>query len=150
MRAFTLLGVLLGISQAFVLPLRAQESDAAQPVASEVAGTGSVTLDVQGTTTESGKQVGVSVDPKDGGASAAGNAAVIGFPMIQNGQWADTDWKVDGSRITGTVKNRDGRIEGTFDGTITATGVSGKFTHVDGRVGLWSWDGPPPRSPGQP
>src|SRR4030095_6253667 len=38
----------------------------------------------------------------------------------------------------------DGSVEGTFEGTLTATGMSGKLTHVDGRTGLWSWEGPPP------
>jgi hypothetical protein len=80
----------------------------------------------------------------------SGAADVVGFPIIDSGQWGDVDWKVNGTQVTGTVKNEKGEVEGTFDGTLTATGVSGKFTHVDGRVGLWSWDGPPPASTTQP
>jgi hypothetical protein len=134
----------LAIMWVFGPPVFGQESDSAQPVALDATGSGQLSLDVQGAAAESNKAVNVTVAPTNGGESRAGSAAVVGFPEIQSGEWAATDWKVNGTQITGTVKNRDGTTEGTFEGTITATGVSGKFTHVDGRVGLWSWDGPPP------
>lgn len=147
MKTVQLAGGLLAAFLVFPPLLRAQDADTAQPVVSDSTQKGTLTLGVQGNAAgESTKQVSVNVSPKEGGPSAVGNADVVGFPVIQNGQWADTDWKVNGSQITGTVKNRDGTTEGTFEGTLTATGVSGKFTHVDGRVGLWSWSGPPPGS----
>lgn len=123
----------------FLAPIRAHGGDTAEP-----AEKGTLAVGVQSTAVESTKQLSVNVARDSAVTAAEGTADVVGFPMIQNGQWGDIDWKVNGTQIIGTVKSRDGTTEGTFEGTVTATGVSGKFTHVDGRVGLWSWNGPPP------
>lgn len=121
----------------FVAPIRAQGGDTAEPVQK-----GTLGLGIRSPSAESAKQLSVNIDR--GRAVTAGVGTIVGFPMIQSGQWGDIDWKMNGAQVIGTVKNRDGATEGTFEGTLTATGVSGKFTHVDGRVGLWSWNGPPP------
>lgn len=126
----------------FAVPMQTQGDDTAEPAK------GTLSVAVQSTEAESAKQLSVNV-ARDSADAANGTADVVGFPMIQNGQWGDIDWKVNGSQVVGIVKNRDGTTEGTFEGTVTATGVSGKFTHVDGRVGLWSWNGPPPGVTGQ-
>jgi hypothetical protein len=138
----------LGFMICFLFAQRATAQDVAATVAASAPRTGGLTMDVQGGAELSAKQVGISVQP-GGQAAVSGVADVIGFPFIQNGPWADVDWKVDGSQISGVLKRKDGKVEGTFEGTITATGVSGKFTHSDGRVGLWSWDGPPPHATSQ-
>lgn len=130
------------IAICLLLAERASAQDAA--ATAPTPRTGELTMNVQGEPASSAKQVGVTVQPA-GQPAVSGVADVVGFPFIQNGAWSDTEWKVDGTKVTGTVKRKDGTVEGTFDGTITATGVSGSFTHTDGRVGLWSWDGPPPQ-----
>jgi hypothetical protein len=81
------------------------------------------------------------------GKGASGSVDVVGFPSIEGGAWGDVAWQVDGSSVTGKLLGKDGQLLGHFEGTMSATGVSGKFTHADGRVGLWSWDGPPPAGP---
>lgn len=89
----------------------------------------------------------VTVDVNPGSAkSTVRNVEVSGFPTIQAGDWANIDWKMDGQNVTGTVHNRDGSVEGTFVGTVGASGITGTFTHQDGRVGAWSWNGNPPTS----
>jgi hypothetical protein len=135
--------ICLGLVAAFARPVVAQDGVAAVAQA-EVASKGALLVDVQPGSDESAKRLAVNVHPGGAAQGVSGAADVVGFPIIRGGSWGDVDWKVDGSRITGTLKTKEGSIEGTFDGTISATGVSGKFTHVDGRVGLWSWDGPPP------
>lgn len=122
-------------------PVAAQEAMTSQL---EAPGKGGVVLDVQPTASESAKHLAVAVEPDGQRPAVTGAVDVVGFPFIENGAWSDVDWEVNGSQITGTLKRKNGAVEGTFDGTITTTGVSGKFTHVDGRVGLWSWDGPSP------
>lgn len=106
---------------------------------------GGLFMGVQGTTDDSAKRVAVTLQVNGQTENVSGAADVVGFPFIENGAWSDIDWRVNGSQIAGTLKRKNGTVEGTFDGTITATGVSGTFTHVDGRVGLWSWDGPLPQ-----
>jgi hypothetical protein len=127
-------------------PAQDTASEIAAPVASE---TGTLMLGVESALDASSKRLNVNVHPS-GKATVSGGADVVGFPIIDSGQWGDVNWTVNGAQVTGTVRNRSGEVEGMFDGTITATGVSGKFTHVDGRVGLWSWDGPPPAAAAQP
>jgi hypothetical protein len=101
-------------------------------------------LTVQSQSTDEVKRVAVTVPPKGSQQTVSGSADVIGFPFIQSTSVSDIDWKVDGSNVTGTITGKSGSVLGSFEGTITATGMGGKFTHVDGRVGLWSWDGPIP------
>lgn len=123
-------------------PVGAQDAPASVPsTATSEAG---LVMDVQGEADSVTKRVGVTVQTDGRGNSVSGAADVIGFPFIENGAWSDVDWSVNGAQVTGIVKRKNGTVEGSFEGTVTATGVSGKFTHSDGRVGLWSWDGPPP------
>lgn len=126
--------------------LFAQET-AGRTGAAETDRKGVLVLDVQPTADESAKRLAVNVHPNGSAQALSGNVDVAGFPQIDGGHWGDVDWKVNGSQVTGTVRNSDGSVEGTFEGTITATGMSGKLTHVDGRTGLWSWNGPPPAQP---
>jgi hypothetical protein len=127
-------------------PLIGEESDSIEPGAGDAVEKGAVTLGVEAAPEGSGKQVSVSVRDEAGGEAAAGMAEVDGFPFIRGGEWADTEWKVSGSEITGTLRNRQGKVEGTFTGTITADGIRGTFTHAGGRVGAWTWNGAPPGS----
>jgi hypothetical protein len=85
----------------------------------------------------------VTVTPRTGRATK-GRADVVGFPLALDGNWGEVEWNVSDSSMTGTLKMEDGTEVGRFEGTVTKTGVSGKFTHRDGRVGLWSWEGPAP------
>jgi hypothetical protein len=101
-------------------------------------------LAVQSGSTDDAKHVAVTLPAAGAAPGVSGTADVIGFPFIQSSSISDIDWKVDGSTVTGTITAKSGSRLGSFEGTITATGMSGKFTHVDGRVGLWSWDGPIP------
>lgn len=127
-------------------PLAAQEV-AAEAVRPAVQSKGVLVLDVEPTADDSAKRLAVNIHPNGSARAMSGAVDVAGFHQIDSGQWGDVDWKVNGSQVTGTVRNRDGSVEGTFEGTITATGMSGKLTHVDGRTGLWSWNGPPPAQP---
>ena len=120
----------------------AQDGSGDPPIDASVK-TGALALGVADSSGESSEEVQVSV--QSDGAPVSGSADVVGFPIIHGGQWGDIDWKVSGSTVTGIVRTSDGQVEGTYEGTITPTGVSGTFTHSDGRVGLWSWNGPPPQ-----
>lgn len=114
-------------------------------IAEGVSRTGSLNFSIDNSIPDAmSKSVSVTISPETG-ASVSGVADVIGFPSIDSGSWGNIDWKVDGSSVTGVLSNRDGTVEGVFEGTISPTGVSGKVTHRDGRVGLWSWKGPPPK-----
>lgn len=116
----------------------------AAPTLPQPSNTGVLVLNAQPGGDEATKRLEVNVH-RDGGAQAmTGTVDVAGFPQIDGGQWGDVDWNVNGSQVTGTVRNRDGSVVGTFAGTVTATGMSGTVTHADGRTGLWSWAGPPP------
>lgn len=106
--------------------------------------TGEVTLHVQPVAEDGAKRVVVSAASNGSIAGVLGTADVIGFPFMQGAAVGDIDWRVDGSKVSGSITGKDGVVLGNFEGTITATGMSGKFTHVDGRVGLWSWNGPIP------
>jgi len=90
------------------------------------------------------KSMAVTLYPEQGGR-VDGTADVLGFPSLNSGSWGKMEWKVSGSDVTGTLYKRDGTIEGTFEGRLSRTGLSGKFVHADGRVGMWSWKGPPPQ-----
>jgi hypothetical protein len=136
----TIVALLLGLSPS----LRAQESEVSEPLVADRTGKGALTLNATGSGEDSRKRLDVNIGRNDGDEPVTGVADVIGFPLIDSGPWGDVDWKVSGSTVTGVVRDRDGEVEGTFEGTMTPTGVSGKFTHRDGRVGLWSWEGPLP------
>jgi hypothetical protein len=131
----------LAVVLVFGSALGAQEVSADAETA-KLENKGALTLGVQDSAGESSKRLQVSVQ-RDG-KTVSGSADIVGFPLIDSGPWGDVDWKVSGSAVTGVVRTRSGEVEGTFEGTMTPTGVSGKFTHRDGRLGLWSWDGPPP------
>jgi hypothetical protein len=133
----------LAVVLAFGSALGAQE-ESVDSAATKLENKGALTLGVQDSAGESSKRLQVSVQ-RDG-KTVSGSADIVGFPLIDSGPWGDVDWKVSGSAVTGIVRARDGEVEGTFEGTITPSGVSGKFTHRDGRVGLWSWDGPLPEA----
>jgi hypothetical protein len=133
----------LAVVLVFGSALGAQEVSADAETA-KLENKGALTLGVQDSAGESSKRLEVSVQ-RDG-KTVSGSADIVGFPLIDSGPWGDVDWEVSGSTVTGVVRARDGEVEGTFEGTMTPTGVSGKFTHRDGRVGLWSWDGPLPEA----
>ena len=141
MKVLSLASVLMVLAAASIVFADDASTNGGTP---EAAGKGGLAVDVRSAGTDTAKHVTVNIRRDGSAESGSGAADVVGFPIIDSGQWGDADWKVNGSQVTGTVKNEKGEVEGTFDGTITATGVSGKFTHVDGRVGLWSWDGPLP------
>lgn len=86
----------------------------------------------------------VTVTPRGGGRATQGSADVVGFSQVDAGGAGEVEWSVSGSSVTGTLTTEGGTEVGKFEGTLTRTGVSGMFTHRDGRVGLWSWAGPPP------
>jgi hypothetical protein len=125
------------------LALGAQE-ESLDSAAATVTNNGALTLRAQDSAAESTKRLQVNIGGSDGRDPVTGVADIVGFPLIDSGPWGDVDWKVSGSAVTGVVRTRSGEVEGTFEGTMTPTGVSGKFTHRDGRVGLWSWGGPLP------
>lgn len=128
----------------FALPVSAQDSGATSLTG--LTNRGALVMDVQATAVEAALRAAVSLQP-NGQPSVSGVADVIGFPFIESGTIGDIDWKVDGSQVAGSLTGKDGKTLGTFEGTTTPTGLSGKFTHVDGRVGLWSWNGPAPAVP---
>ena len=90
------------------------------------------------------KSMAVTLHPEQG-ARVDGTADVLGFPNLNSGSWGRMEWKVSGPNVSGTLYRKDGTKEGTFEGRLSRTGLSGKFVHADGRVGMWSWKGPPPR-----
>jgi len=107
--------------------------------------TGAIDLSVENSVPDAWmKSMAITLYPEQG-ARVDGTADVLGFPNLNSGSWGRMDWKVSGSNVTGTLYKTDGTIEGTFDGRLSRTGLSGKFVHADGRVGMWSWKGPPPR-----
>jgi hypothetical protein len=90
------------------------------------------------------KSVVVNLAADGGGNTITGSATVVGFPTILDGSFGLVDWRVDGSTVSGKLIDPSGQEAGTFNGTVTPTGVSGQYTTADGRTGLWSWDGPVP------
>jgi hypothetical protein len=74
--------------------------------------------------------------------SIAGRVDLGGSPLAAAG---NVQGHIVGSSVTGTITDDDGKQVATFTGTITADGISGKYTDRTGETGEWSWDGPPPQ-----
>lgn len=119
------------------------EQVSATSAAQLTADTQALTISNQGSE-GGGHRLSITLTSLDNAGATSGTANVVGFPVVLSGSFGDIDWHVDGASVTGSLKNVEGAVEGTFLGTITATGVSGTFTTGDGRTGLWSWDGPLP------
>jgi hypothetical protein len=84
-------------------------------------------LGVESALDASSKRLNVNVHPS-GKATVSGGADVVGFPIIDSGQWGDVNWTVNGAQVTGTVRNRSGEVEGMFDGTTTGAVVKCRET----------------------
>jgi hypothetical protein len=74
--------------------------------------------------------------------SLRGHIAVAASPIVSAG---NVEGKIDGERVSGTIADDEGNALVRFEGTLTATGMSGKYTDRTGEVGAWVWDGPPPQ-----
>lgn len=105
---------------------------------------GELALQVQSTSGSGAKRIAADFRSADTAQIVSGTAEIHGFPFIKDVSENDIDWKVDGTAVSGTITGKDGRLLGSFQGTINTSGMTGTFTHVDGRVGQWSWDGPAP------
>jgi hypothetical protein len=54
-----------------------------------------------------------------------------------SGDLGDVDWRVSGSRVTGTMTKHGSEVA-TFEGTIGTTEISGTFRTPDGHAGSWT------------
>jgi hypothetical protein len=131
-----------------VFHVPAQKAAAVDPAGrGELPGRGTAAVALRGAPAlaASGARLEVTVTPPGTTRATKGTAEIFGFPIAPVSDRAAVEWRVSGAKVTGRVDDADGAQLGTFEGTLTKTGVSGKFTYRDGRVGLWSWMGKRPR-----
>jgi hypothetical protein len=74
--------------------------------------------------------------------SLRGHIAVAASPIVSAG---NVEGKIDGQTVSGMISDDEGNALVRFEGTLTATGMAGKYTDRTGEVGAWVWDGPPPQ-----
>jgi hypothetical protein len=79
--------------------------------------------------------------------SVKGRVTIVGGPVDE----VNVDGHVQGNRVSGVIVDDNGTQLGTFSGAVSATGVAGTFTAINGETGDWGWDGqlPTPVPPEQ-
>lgn len=81
-----------------------------------------------------------------GGEGVKGTVRIGGISVPQAGDVGEIDWTLSGPNLSGTVTNpAGGGVLASFNGTVSANGIQGTFTIVDGPSGSWAWEGALPQ-----
>jgi hypothetical protein len=81
--------------------------------------------------------------------SFTGRVTLVGAPVPHAG----IEGQISGNEAYGVLVDDNGMQIGTFTGSISNGGISGRYTAANGDTGSWSWDGPLPgvqTAPGRP
>lgn len=74
-----------------------------------------------------------------------GAVRVAGIPIERPDRLGRVDWQLTGAALSGTVSSHSGGpVVAWFTGTVSANGIQGTFTAVNGQSGSWVWEGPVP------
>jgi hypothetical protein len=135
---------ILALGVLALLPVRITHADEAAmsapaPVTSELHGGGAWQPD--GRAALAAQRWSLDVQRASDG-SLRGHISVAASPIVSAG---NVEGKIDGQSVSGMISDDEGNALVRFEGTLTATGMAGKYTDRTGEVGAWVWDGPPPQ-----
>ena len=74
--------------------------------------------------------------------SVSGRVTLNGSPLASAG---NVHGQIQGEGVFGTVTDDAGHEVAAFEGTITASGMRGKYMDRTGEIGDWASDGLPPK-----